>query len=310
MSAAVLRFPIAEQIAGPLLQEPSQAFEPPIRRAADTTTSAAPSSHPAHSGTSPGGRILVFLHVAGGAGSTTLAVNTAACLNQGPARKSCSILDLDLQFGSVASLLDIPRASTLQALIDEPERLERNGLEDILTRHSSELFVLPAPRVPLPLDALKPATAAAILDAAQRRFRFTVIDLPVALGTWTDVVLSRATRIYLVTPMTVPAAHNLARFFFLLQQHDLHLPISIVVNRHIKQTKQSLITPAEFNSAIGRAIEHIVPEDFPLVQQSVNQGTPVMALAPKSPFARAIEEIVARETGEATAAKRGLFGLL
>lgn len=307
MSAAAVRLSLAETRREPLLHD-----KPAIETGAGAPGSATPqtATHaPIASGASLTGRILVFLHVSGGAGATTLAVNAAAGLNQGPARKSTAVLDFDVQFGSVASLLDIPRASILQALIDEPERLQRSPIDEILARHSSDLFVLPAPRVPLPLDALKPATAAAILEAARRRFRFTIVDLPVALGAWTDAVLERADRIFLVTPMTVPAAHNLARFFFLLQQHDLHLPITIVVNRHTKQAKQSLITPAEFNSAIGRAIDHIVPEDFPLVQQSVNQGTPAMTLAPKSPFARAVSEIVAGEAGETTAAKRGLFGL-
>jgi pilus assembly protein CpaE len=308
MNAAAFRLSLADA------QQPLVHDKPAIETGPAEPGQAAPQSaaqhNPVTSGASLNGRILVFLHVSGGAGATTLAVNTAAGLNQGPARKSTAVLDFDVQFGSVASLLDIPRASILQALIDEPERLQRNGLDDILARHGSDLFVLPAPRVPLPLDAFKPAIAAAILDAARRRFRFTIVDLPVALGAWTDGVLERADRIYLVTPITVPAAHNLARFFFLLQQHDLHLPITIVVNRHTKQAKQSLITPAEFNSAIGRTIDHIVPEDFPLVQQSVNQGTPAMTLAPKSPFAHAVSEIVAGETGEASAAKRGLFGLL
>jgi Flp pilus assembly CpaE family ATPase len=162
----------------------------------------------------------------------------------------------------------------------------------------------------LPLDALKPSTAAAILEAVRARFRYTIVDMPAALGPWTDVVLSRANRIYLVTPMTVPAAHNPARFFFLLQQHDLHLPFAIVVNRHAKTVKHSLITPAEFNSAVGCAIDHIVPEDFPLVQQAANQGTPAITLAPKSPFARAVIDIMAAESGEACVAKRGFFGLL
>jgi pilus assembly protein CpaE len=311
MSATVLRLPLAEAREEPALHDKTPDFDGIHPATGSANAGHLPSAREqvASDGSGITGRVVVFLHVSGGAGATTLAVNMATCLNQGPARKSCAILDLDLQFGSVASLLDVPRASTLQALIDEPGRLDRTGLDEMLMRHASELFVLPAPRIPLPLDALKPATAAAIIDAARARFRYTIIDLPVALGTWTDVVLSRATRIYLVTPMTVPAAHNLARFFFLLQQHDLHLPISIVVNRHAKQAKHSLITPAEFNAAIGRTVDHIIPEDFPIVQQAANQGTPAVTLAPKSLFARAVTDIVTSETGDAQVAKRGLFGL-
>lgn len=310
MSATVLQLPSTDARQEPLLHDKTQDFG--AAHPSSAAAGRAPTEHDkaVGEGTGATGHVVVFLHVSGGAGATTIAVNMAAGLNQGAARKSCAILDLDLQFGSVASLLDVPRASTLQALIEEPDRLQRTGLDQMLMHHPSELFVLPAPRIPLPLDALKPAVAAVLIDAARLRFRYTVIDLPMALGAWTDIVLSRATQIYLVTPMTVPAAHNLARFFFLLQQHDLHLPLAIVVNRHTKQAKDSLISPAEFNSAIGRTVDHIVPEDFPIVQQAANQGTPAMTLAPKSAFARAVGAIVARETGEAQAVKRGLFGLL
>lgn len=310
MSATAQRLRLTN-IQEPLLHDKSQELEKPDNGFANMHgTVPEAGAMTAASGSEISGQIIVFLHVTGGAGATTLAVNTATGLNQGGARKSCAILDFDVQFGSVASLLDIPRASILQALIDEPGRLDRIAIDETLVRHASELFALPAPRVPLPLDALKPSTAAAILKATRARFRYTIVDMPVALGPWTDVVLSRASRIYLVTPMTVPAAHNLARFFFLLQQHDLHLPVAIIVNRHAKLARHSLISPAEFHSAIGRPIDHIVPEDIPLVQQAANQGTPAVTLAPKSPFARAIADIVAAESGEVSVAKRGLFGRL
>ena len=183
----------------------------------------------------------------------------------------------------------------------------------MLVAHSSGLQVLTAPRAPVPLHAYQPRTISSLLEAAKARFRFVVVDMPVALASWTDVVLSMAEQIYLVTPMSVPAAHNLARLLLLLRQHDLtHLPIKIVVNREVKGGKNGAVDANQFKQAIGRAIDHRVPEDFSLIQQSHNQGTAAVRLAPKSRFAQAISEIAAMESGGTLLAKpqRGFFGRL
>jgi pilus assembly protein CpaE len=258
------------------------------------------------------GRVIVFMHVTGGAGATTLAVNTASALNEA-SPQSCCIIDLDVQFGGVASLLDLTCTSALQALIDDPRRIERLRFEQMLVAHATGLHVLTAPRAPVPLHAFQPQTISSLLDAARARFRFVVVDLPVSLASWTDVVLGVAAQIYLVTPMSVPAAHNLARLLLLLRQHDLtHLPIRVVVNREVKAGRNGALDAAQFKMAIGRSIDHRIPEDYSLIQQSHNQGTAAVRLAPKSRFAQAIGEIAAAESGGLLLAKpqRGLFGRL
>ena len=246
------------------------------------------------------GKLVVFMHVTGGAGATTMAVNTAYALNEaGGQRRSSCLIDLDLQFGGVASLLDLPYSSAMQALIEDPGRLDRTPFEEMLVRHPTGLQVLTAPRFPVPLHVLKQATITELLRAAKSRFAHVVVDMPVALATWTDVVLSSATQIYLVTPTTVPAAHRVARLLSLLQSQDLvRIPLKIIVNRYNSSAKTGAISPKQFTKAINRPIDHLFPNEYELVLQSQNQGTPAIRIAPQSRYAQAVYKLLSEDIGE------------
>ncbi len=52
--------------------------------------------------------------------------------------------------------------------------------------------------------------------------------------------------------------------------------------------KQRDISPAQAEAALGVKIRHFVPEDFRIVNASLDCGVPVVLEAPRSPFSRAI----------------------
>ena len=243
--------------------------------------------------------LIVFMHVTGGAGATTLAVNTACSL--AAPRRNCCLIDLDVQFGGVASLMDLQPQPALQALMQDPRRLERVTLESMLVRHNTGVHVLTAPRVPIPLHGLKASAIGDLMKMAAGRFTYVVVDLPLALTTWTDAVLRPARFIYLVTPLTVQAAHRVARVLHLMKQQDLALlPIKIVANRY-NSAGDNAIGPKQFAKAIGRDVDHLLPNDYHLVLQSHNQGVPAVKLAPKAKLSLAIAKMLADDLKEAPA---------
>lgn len=259
------------------------------------------------------GSVVVFMHVTGGAGATTCAVNAAYALSESAASRGCCLLDLDLQFGSAANLLDMACSSSMQELMNDPARLDRLMLESLMIRHPTGLQVLTAPRAPVPLSGLRSTTVSELLRLAKGRFAHVVVDLPVALAPWTDVVLRMATQIYLVTPMTVPAAHRLARLLSSMRQQDLgHLPLKVVVNRADSAGKGGAIAPSQFTKAIGRPVDHVIPNDYGLILQSHNQGTPASRLKPQGRFAQAIKDMLSADMGASAfvqpSRKFALFG--
>ncbi len=103
-------------------------------------------------------QIYTFLPAVGGAGVTTLAVQTAMMLlNSGQRGKSSTCLvDLDFQHGACADYLDLEPRLNLGEIEPRPERLDRQLLEVMLSHHPSGLAVIAAPNRPAEMRSFDP----------------------------------------------------------------------------------------------------------------------------------------------------------
>ena len=139
-----------------------------------------------------GGQVITIGRAKGGMGATTLAVNLALSLIEPIGKeepKRVCLLDFDLQFGDVALYLDLDPRSDLLEIVQKPTRLDTALLLSAMTEHKSGLEVLQAPVEPMPLDALRTETVGRVIDLAQQEFDYVVIDLPLALASWYEMVL-------------------------------------------------------------------------------------------------------------------------
>jgi len=245
--------------------------------------------------------LIAFVHVSGGAGATTLAVNTAAALAQSEKTDGVCLLDLDVQYGNAASLLDIQKVSPVDVLIDEPARLDREMLESMLIPHDGGVNVLTAPKLPFALGSYRSEMVTNLIQLAKRRYSIVVADLPVALAPWTDVILREASVIFIVCTPNVTAVHRLVQFLRLMErEHLADLPYRIVLNRHHARGEGGDITPQRFSKAVGRPVDYTIPNDYRLISVSHNQGKPAISLGPSSRFAQQLTQMLSAELGGTT----------
>ena len=95
-------------------------------------------------------QFLAFMPASGGVGNTTLALETAHILNRygkKMGRTTC-VVDLNFQHGSCAEYLDIEPRFDITEIENAPERLDRQLLDVMLSKHSSGLSVIAAPNQP------------------------------------------------------------------------------------------------------------------------------------------------------------------
>ena len=113
-------------------------------------------------------KFIVFIHASGGAGATTLAVNTAAVLQDHvtEASQNVCLIDFDLQFGLTDLHLDLQLRSNIMDLVQSPQRLDRRMLSSLMVGTPSGLSVLTPPKTPIPLEALESETIDKVLDMA------------------------------------------------------------------------------------------------------------------------------------------------
>ena len=151
-------------------------------------------------------QIFTFLPAVGGAGVTTLAVQTAMLLlNSGARGKSATCLvDLDFQHGACADYLDIEPRLNLSEIEPRPERLDRQLLEVMMSQHPSGLAVVAAPNRPAEMRLFDPDVVTRLLDLVSSHFDYVVFDMPRTWFSWTDSVLLGSDKLFIVSETTVP----------------------------------------------------------------------------------------------------------
>jgi pilus assembly protein CpaE len=126
-------------------------------------------------------QIYTFLPAVGGAGVTTLAVQTAmTMLNSGGprAKPSTCLLDLNFQNGTAADYLDLEPRLNLSEIEPRPDRLDRQLLEVMLSYHASGLAVIAAPNRPAEMRSFDPDVVTRLLDLVSTHFDYVVFDMP------------------------------------------------------------------------------------------------------------------------------------
>ena len=241
-----------------------------------------------------GGQVITVGRAKGGMGATTLAVNLALSLIRPIGKeepKRVCLLDFDLQFGDVALYLDLDPRSDLLEIVQKPTRLDTALLLSAMTEHKSGLEVLQAPVEPMPLDALRTETVGRVIDLAQQEFDYVVIDLPLALASWYEMVLDMTDKLYLITQLNVPAIRQTRRLIDILKDEGLYsLPISIVLNRYVKRFNEHARI-RQCSKALDNTIDHYLADDERTVIEALNRGVALLDVRRRSRICRTIRDM-------------------
>lgn len=243
------------------------------------------------------GALIVVHGLAGGTGATTLAVNLAwelACVAKENAPSVC-LLDLDLQFGAVATFLDLPRREVVYDMLSDTETMDEEIFGQALLTYGDKLQVLTAPTDMLPLDLVTSEDITRILDMARNQFDYVIVDMPSTLVQWSETVLSNAHVYFAMLELDMRSAQNTLRFKRALQSEDLPIEkLRYVMNRAPKFTdlngKGRVKRMAE---SLSISIDVSLPDGGKPITQANDHGMPLASSAPKSPLRREIAKLAA-----------------
>lgn len=272
---------------------PERALEDSIARL--RTPAVIPAAERTGDFKAPTGSTLIAVHpMAGGVGATTFATNLAWELaNQKKDAPRVAILDLDLQFGEVATYLDLPRRDAIYELLSDMESADEDSLKQALLDFKGGLQVLTAPAEMLPLDLITQQDVEKLLQLARSQFDFVVIDMPRTLIAWTETVLNDADVYMPVVELDMRSAQNTLRFVKTLAAEDLPIEkLRFIVNRSPKFTDLSgrgrLKRMAE---SLDIELGDLLPDGAAAVTEASDQGLPLGESASKNPLRKEIARI-------------------
>jgi len=263
-------------------------------------------------GQRPPATTVVFFGAKGGAGTTTMAVNTGVELAR-ITKKSTIVVDLKAGLGEVALFLGVrPRFTVLDA-IDNLHRLDREFLKELVVKHKSGLDILSGSEH---FDRPGAADASAIeemLRLLARQYDFIAIDAGSQINSCTVTALYSADQMFLVANPDVPSVRNAQRLLDRVRQLGAcGERVRVVLNRAAEPFP---IPPKQIESALGHPIHQMFPSDYKTVSTALNSGVP-LTLAGNSDIAsqfatftrRVLHPKAVEHDVEATQ-KRGLIGL-
>lgn len=289
------------------------AVTPPPPAAAEATAQPAVSPPPR-------GRVVTFYGAKGGVGKTTLAVNAAIAIGQ-LTRERVALVDLDLEFGSVAAMLGCRPPASIIDLVRargdlRPELAERV----LLAVNGTTVRLLAAPPTPELAAEVEGGVhpgqgnaIANILTALRQWFDWVVIDTASNFRDTNLTALDLSDVIYVVTTPDIPALQNTGKCLdVLLDQLGYERERVKLILNHADAAVG--LTPQDVTGGLDYPISRTIPRDHQTAIWAANCGRPFVLDSPRQPISEAIAALArALVNPEADEAKpperrRGLFG--
>ncbi|MFA6449611.1 MAG: AAA family ATPase [bacterium] len=243
-------------------------------------------------------KIFTFFATKGGVGKSALASNFALALSQLDKSKKVCLLDLDLQFGDLALILNVKPRATISDLISAGGA-EGDDILSYLSSFNENLSLLSAPARPEEAELIGAETVGKIIDAISRRFDYLVIDTAASFHDISLSALDKSHEIFLIVTPLILAVKNLKSSIDVML-NSLEYPadkLKVVLNR---SDSKAGISKEDIEKLCNIKIKYNIPSDGNIVVPSLNTGAPAVAASPKSKFSRAILEMALTTAGTET----------
>lgn len=230
--------------------------------------------------------------MAGGTGATTLAVNLAWELANIDKKLSPSVclLDLDLQFGSTSTYLDLPRREVIYEVLSDAQTMDVDAFKQALLSFNQRLSVFTAPSDILPLDIIGQEEVKALLRLARETFDVVVVDMPSTIVGWSETVMNEADVYFATLELDMRSAQNTMRFIKALQAEGLPTDkLHYVLNRAPRNLDLSGKGRVKrLAESLDIELKTQLPDGTKQVSQACDHGVPLADMARKNPLRKEI----------------------
>ena len=240
--------------------------------------------------------IFTYMSAVGGAGVTTLAIQTALALltsGQQKTRPATCLVDLDFQHGACADYLDLEPRLDLKEIEPRPERLDRQLLEVMTAYHTSGLAVIAAPNRPAEMRSFDPVMVTRLLDLVSSHFNYVVIDMPRTWFSWTDNVLIGSNRLFVVSEMTVPGLKHAKQLIAAISERlgENKRP-QVIINRYEQRLFGAGLRRSDIEQALGTDFIAAVPNNYALVREAIDRGVPLDEVKPGNKITAELKRLI------------------
>ncbi|GAA1829943.1 CpaE family protein [Microlunatus capsulatus] len=237
---------------------------------------------------SAAGQVISVVSPKGGVGKTTVATNLAVGLARS-APQATVLVDLDIQFGDVASGLNLDPEHDLTAAVTGQASRDTMVLKTFLTLHETGLYVICAPDSPVEAENVSADAVRQLLRTLASEFRYVVVDTAPGLSEHTLAAMDETTDLVLLSSMDVPGLRGLRKEIDTLRELTLlQRRHQVVINFADPSTG---LTVADVEATIGAPVDLVLPRSK-AAPASVNLGVPLLQSGVRDPMTRQLLALV------------------
>jgi Flp pilus assembly CpaE family ATPase len=236
-----------------------------------------------------GAPIVAFFSAKGGAGTTTLAINTAAALARTFPRQVL-LIDLAAPFGHAVLFADLIATGSVVSASKAAAADFDAAIRGNIVNHRSGMGVLPGTLRPEEVDTLTGELTGRVLDTVVPWHKLVVVDVGTSLSEASLAAIERAECLVVVVPPEIAAMTD-ARRALAIFRDIMNVPdnrIELVLNQ---RSPHPPLDRAAVESILGRKMSVVVGFDDSRPEDSTLAGGLVMQHDPSSAVSRGTAEI-------------------
>ncbi len=241
-----------------------------------------------------GAIICALGSVAGGVGVSTL---TAALglASRRITQKRVALLDLGMQSGALAALLDLNPDHTLSELVDPSSTIDSIRLESSLATHSSGLYLLASPKRIEEGEIISADSILAVLEVMRELFDIILIDCGHHMSETLVTVWEKATHLLYPVEQSINSVRPAQRFLDMFERLGLdHLEPQFLINRYVPANP---FTVEKIEASLRRSMIARIPRDDEAFVKFQLGAADLHAIAQGSPATLAIDNLARHLSG-------------
>lgn len=238
------------------------------------------------------GRVILFAHGKGGAGATTLAVNSAVALAETKLYR-VALLDLNLEFGNAHMQFDLKPAQTLAHLASlAPERVDDAIFARVLSQDRTGVQLVLGADAPENAELVTVPLVQQSIDRLRTSSDYVLVDTP---ATFTQQVLAAVDASDAIAVVAEPHVASLKAakdWLDVLEKLSYPKERSLII---LNRTTSSGLETDQVARFFNRKPDMVVPFT-PVFDEASDRGRPLVVLRPDNAAAKVMRDLAAQLT--------------